>query len=169
VGRRLELAINVSSLLILVTIAVMIRLPHASSAAPARPLYQVGDLLQIPGLHVGKASQTLVLVVSPSCHFCEASMPFYKSLGQARAASSQVQIIAAGPDEVADTRANFASHGVVIDDAIRVSLSDLKVTGTPTAILVDRSGTIIELWRGQLDGQGERSVEAALGLTNAGS
>jgi len=109
--------------------------------------------------------RALVLALSPTCHFCNDSMPFYKQLlDQRNQKGSAVKVIAAvpGDDVKSDEEKNFTSHGIQPDSIIAVDFKKIKVPGTPTVLLVDNQGKILDVWVGKLDGSREREVLARL-------
>jgi hypothetical protein len=50
--------------------------PSGPRTPPARPMYQLGEKIQMPGVDFGQAVRTVVLVVRKGCRFCDESMPF---------------------------------------------------------------------------------------------
>jgi thioredoxin-related protein len=111
------------------------------------------------------ADRALVLALSPTCHFCNDSMPFYKQLvDQRNQKGSAVKVIAAVPKDEAksDEEKNFASHGLQPDALVAVDFAKIKVPGTPTLFLVDNQGKVLDVWVGKLDESREREVLARL-------
>jgi len=109
--------------------------------------------------------KALVMAISPTCHFCTDSMPFYKQLLDKRNQSqSPLKVIAAVPDAKAEAaeQANLAEHGVQPDALVHVDFSKIKVPGTPTLLLVDDRGKVLNVWVGKLDESREREVLAQL-------
>jgi hypothetical protein len=47
---------------------------------------------------------------------------------------------------------------VAVDDILNLSLADIKVTATPTLLLVDSSGKVKEVWVGKLNPAREKEV-----------
>lgn len=111
------------------------------------------------------AERTLVLAVSPQCHFCTESMPFYKRVVDERnKKGSAVKVVVAVP--AAEAREAEQKHltdaGVQNDALVTVDFSSIKVPGTPTLLLVDKQGKVLDVWVGKLDEDGEEDVIAAL-------
>jgi thioredoxin-related protein len=109
--------------------------------------------------------KALVVAVSPTCHFCNDSMPFYKQLIDKRNESnSPVKVIAAVPgDDAKEAEAkHFADAGTQPDAMVHVDFSTIKVPGTPTLLLVDNQGKVLDVWVGKLDPDREREVLAKL-------
>jgi thioredoxin-related protein len=109
--------------------------------------------------------KALVVALSPTCHFCNDSMPFYKQLVEKRNQSnSPVKVIAAVPAETAkpEEEKNLAANGVQPDAVVHVDFSKIKVPGTPTVLLVDNQGKVLDVWVGKLDESRESQVLASL-------
>src|SRR3954468_17207999 len=107
------------------------------------------------------ANRALFVAVSPTCHFCNDSLPFYKHLVDERnQKGSAVKFIAAVPSE--DTKApeseKFANAGVQPDNVVHLDFSSIKVPGTPTLMLVDNNGKVLNVWVGKLDEGSEKEV-----------
>jgi len=112
----------------------------------------------------GEHQSTLLLAVRKGCRFCDDSMPFYRRLVALRDQHQiDTELVAVFPDSEGE------AHGVLKDarlDSIvlasGVPLSRIKVTGTPTLILVDSRGVVSRAWSGELTPDGEEEVIKAL-------
>jgi hypothetical protein len=66
--------------------------------------------------------------------------------------------MALAPDPVEQTRFFLARLGVSIADVRQAPLASAGIRGTPTLVVVDRSGRVIRSWRGFLSPEGEQEV-----------
>jgi hypothetical protein len=93
-------------------------------------------------------------------------MPFYRRLTAVRAGDSgSSRIIAVGPETVEAIKGYFRQHGVPLEAAVTLQpghASRLKVSGTPTLILVDRNGSVLGVWIGKLKPEAESAVLSAV-------
>jgi hypothetical protein len=111
------------------------------------------------------SERTLVAAVAPGCHFCDESFPFYKTLIEQRnEKGSQVKFIAAvpGEDQKEPETAKLTGAGVTPDQMVAIDFNTIKVPGTPTLLLVDAKGKVLDVWVGKLDASGEKEVLARL-------
>jgi len=161
---KLDTAANVAIIVVcIIAAAILIRnnfFPPRPPGAPAEA--QKGESLPELRKAIPAGTQrALFLAVSPTCHFCNDSLPFYKQLMDRRnQAGSAVKVIAAVP---ADAEAkNFSSAGVTPDAVVHVDFSKIKVPGTPTLLLVDDQGKVLDVWVGKLDESREKQVLASL-------
>jgi thioredoxin-related protein len=102
-----------------------------------------------------------VVALSPTCHFCNESMPFYKKLIDERnSKSSTVKVIAAVPSDQAIQEENqkFAAAGVKPDQVVKMDFAAIKVPGTPTVLYVDNNGKVLDVWVGKQDAGGEKKI-----------
>lgn len=65
---------------VFLTLVAHDRLFRHSAPSPPTPTTLVGKTISLPGHHFPAQRDTLVLVVSTSCHFCNESLPFYRQL-----------------------------------------------------------------------------------------
>lgn len=49
-------------------------------------------------------------------------------------------------------------HGISADEIKQTSLNNINVRGTPTLIMVDRSGTVLQSWVGKLPPEKEAEL-----------
>lgn len=179
--RRLQLASSIAFLVLCLVgtalgIRELVRVPPppppqvanvaVPAARPPRPVYQPGERMQISGVNFAAADRTLMLVVQKGCSFCEVSMPFYQRLGADAAIAKRTRLVAVAPDEVTISQADFAKFGVRVDQVVQSSLSQIKVRGTPTAILVDRNGVIEQVLSGRLTESQEQALVDLLRATS---
>jgi hypothetical protein len=170
-AKRTEVLANVAFIVLCIILIVKAltgpaETPAAAAvraAAPApRPMYQPGETIAVPGVDFAKADRTLLLVIRSTCKYCTESMPFYKDLAGDRRPAGNVRIVALSPDEIPISHAYLGTYSVKLDEVVKVPLTALKVRGTPTAILVDKVGTVLNLWPGMLDAARQQEVLVAL-------
>jgi hypothetical protein len=98
-------------------------------------------------------------------------MPFYSTLLKRSIETGQkgrLQLAVVSMEPVETSRIYLEQHGLEIPTVTAVKRGDLKVSGTPTLLLVDRSGAVQRIWRGKLSPPQENEVlEAALGTSTA--
>jgi thioredoxin-related protein len=160
---------TVANIAIIVTCAVALALmvnrfffnkPTAPAGGP--PQVEVGEQFdQIRQVLPAGSQKALVVALSPTCHFCNESMPFYKRLIEERnQKGSGVKIIAAVPADAAkaEEAQKFAAAGVQPDSLVTVDFASIKVPGTPTIMLVDNQGKVLDVWVGKQDSGGEGKI-----------
>ena len=159
--KRIELLANVAIIVVALLLGgVLVKrylLPQAEST-PAQARIQPGTKLSVPGVEWGKNERTLLLVLSTSCHFCTESSPFYQRLAQEKARKGGVGLVAVMPQSVDESQKYLNDHGVSVDDIKQASLDTVQARGTPTLILADRTGTVVESWVGKLPAEKEAEV-----------
>jgi thioredoxin-related protein len=164
----LDTAANIAIILVCIIAAgILIRNnffpPRPPGAAPEAAKGET--LAELRGVVPAGSNKALVVAISPTCHFCNDSMPFYKRLMEQRNESnSPVKVIAAVPAAAAQAaeQQNLTEHGVKPDALVNLDFKKIKVPGTPTLILVDNQGKVLDVWVGKLDESHEREVLAKL-------
>lgn len=121
---------------------------------------------EIPGVDYKQTPRTLILALNVDCRYCTRSVPFYNSLAEARQQNTgQVNIVAAFINKDDGLVKSYVDEKRLSVEAIAgVDLDKLGVHTTPTLIMVDSAGKVLDSWRGELQPDGEREVFAALGL-----
>jgi hypothetical protein len=161
--RILETVANLSTILVSLLLSVVLvkvfLLPEVRPAASS-PRRQVarGTSLKgsLPGVDWAKNGRTLVLAISTRCHFCTDSAPFFQRISKERPASTR--LLAVLPQTVDESRKYLDQEGVRVDDVKQAQLDSIKVSGTPTLLLVDNAGTVAEAWVGKLEPTQEEDV-----------
>lgn len=153
--RFLEIAANLAILVVAIIIVgnlIWSRWkPKQQLEAP-----KVGSKVLLPGIKWDDGN-TLVMVLQKGCRYCEESAAFYRKLRDQRS-GSQPRMLAVVPGDKTDIGRYLSEQGVIVDDIIDVSLSDIHVSLTPTLLLVDRSGSVRDVWVGKLDAGKETEV-----------
>lgn len=97
-----------------------------------------------------RSNKTLLLVLSEACRFCDESAPFYRHLTNQFSDRQKLQFVAIFPQPLESASKHLSNLGVPIAEVRQVTPSSLGVTGTPTLILVDSAGKVIDSWVGKL-------------------
>jgi thioredoxin-related protein len=162
----LDTVANIAIIVVCVIAAVVLIRNQFFPAQPSMPgaaaAVKEGERFdQLKAVMPAGSNRALVVAVSPTCHFCNDSMPFYKKLiDQRNQQGSQVKVIAAVPNEEAKAEESqkFASAGANPDGMVHMDFSTIKVPGTPTLLLVDNDGKVLNVWVGKQDEKGEKEI-----------
>ena len=151
----------------LVAIGVLVKNYFAPSGAKTSVALTKGSVLQeIAGVDYKRAQRTLILGLNVDCRYCTRSVPFYNSLAQAKQENGgQFNLVAAFINKDPELVKSYVEQkGLSIQAIPGVDLDRIGVHMTPTLILVDSAGKVLDSWRGELQPDGERELFAALGL-----
>jgi hypothetical protein len=164
----LDVATNIIVVLFaVVAIGVLVKNSFRPQGAKATIAIKTGSVLpEIPGIDYRQASRTLILALNVDCRYCTRSVPFYNSLAEARQENAnQSNIVAAFINKDTALVKSYADEKQLSVHAVAgVDLDKLGVQTTPTLILVDSTGKVLDSWRGELRADGEREVFNALSL-----
>ena len=121
---------------------------------------------EIAGADYKQAPRTLILALNVDCRYCTRSVPFYNSLGEARQENAgKFNIVAAFINKDPGLVESYAEEKhLSVQTIAGVELEKLGVRLTPTIILVDSTGTVLDSWRGELQPDDEREVFESVGL-----
>ena len=151
----------------IVAIGVLVKSYFAPPGAkPSIAITKGSVFTEIAGVDYKQTPRTLILALNVDCRYCTRSVPFYNSLAEARQENAgRVNIVAAFINKDAELVKSYAEEKHLSVQAIAgVDLDQLGVQTTPTLIMVDSGGKVLDSWRGELQPDGEREVFAALGL-----
>lgn len=121
---------------------------------------------EIAGADYKQAPRTLILALNVDCRYCSRSVPFYNSLADARQENAgKFNIVAAFINKDPWLVQSYAeAKQLSVQTIAGVDLEKLGVHMTPTIILVDSAGRVLDSWRGELQQDDEREVFDSLGL-----
>jgi thioredoxin-related protein len=66
--------------------------------------------------------------------------------------------VAVLPQSTSDSQKYLNDLGVAVDDTKQAALAEVQVGATPTLILADQSGSVVESWVGKLPDEQEGDV-----------
>lgn len=123
----------------------------------------VGKSINLGDINWAENEKNLILVLNKNCRFCNESAPFYQRLTNDIAKQTNTRLIAVLPHEDEVNKQYLKEHSLEISNIINVSSLSVSVRSTPTLILVDNKGVIVEQWVGKLaNSDAENKVIAAL-------
>jgi len=159
---KIEAVANIIVIVLAVVVGSVFLKDRLSTVAPESNEVKAGDKLASPdGWDWAAHDQTLVLGLRKGCHFCEDSAPFYQRLTAQQQGGSNSTIVAVFPDAADAVKEVVQSERLRVHALAGVPLERLKISGTPTLLLVDRSGTVMNAWIGMLSPRQELEVMRA--------
>ena len=165
ISNKIEVVANVS----IIAAAIVFLLSMGwfflrNDAAVPRPRSAIekGTKLTLPNVDWSASPQTLLLVLSTKCKYCTVSAPFYRRLVDHAAVTRNTRLMAVFPQPVDESRAYLATNNVGIETLQQLQPASLGVKGTPTLILVDSNGAVIESWDGMIPPDAESQVLASV-------
>ena len=167
---RLETLANTAIIVLSVTVAAVLAKNYLLAPVSPGPLgIRKGQTFELPQeANFTTAESTLVVALSPGCSFCTQSLPFYRSLVTRRdsgKAPLRIVAVVARKGQIEDEQRILEEAGIHVDALLPADLAELGISGTPTLILVDRRGEVMEVWPGKLSEEREIRVLQSLGLT----
>jgi redoxin len=145
-----------------VTSTVQQGVPRNAESAPrspgARPGPAEGTQLSVAGINWSESSETILLALSNKCHFCTESAPFYQRLTRELAQQKDIRVIAVFPQDATEARKYLDEIGVPNLQVTQATLDSIGVRGTPTLVLVDKTGAVKKSWVGRLSAERESEV-----------
>lgn len=124
----------------------------------------VGDKINAPhGYDWHRNGETLLIAVRKGCVYCERSYPLYRRLENLeRDNQLKAHLLMVMPDDAVNGSALLSSQQIASESITNVPLNDIKVAGTPTLLLVDANGRLLQSWVGELDASKADALVAQL-------
>ncbi len=182
-GRRIETAANI--FIIVVSVLGSIALARnlipgmhkeknsAFRGVPSQPAKKtvsmnglappVGSSILLPGVAWRANERTLLLVLSTDCHFCSEGASFYRRVAN-EASPKRIGVIAAFPQDTGTGKRFLNDLIIPITNIVQTSLDAIHVKGTPTLILLDKKGLVMQTWLGRLPPELEQEVMDSMRL-----
>jgi rhodanese-related sulfurtransferase/thioredoxin-related protein len=162
----IERLLNIISLLVLVAVGVTVAMRHlrpASVSSPPVSNFVFGQVVPLPDVKLTQP-KTLVLVLSTTCHFCQASAPFYKRL-LAQQRDQHWEAVAIFPQSESSAVAYMNSHALAPTVTRHGDFNSLRIVATPTLMLLDNKGALLQQWIGQLTPEDQADVARHLDVS----
>lgn len=161
--KKLETAANLATLAVAGLLGYVLLDRYVLHKTPTAPVsIASGDKLALPDTDWARNGRTLVLVLQKGCHFCSESAPFYKKLVEQTEQPGKPHLIAVLPQNPKESADYLSSLGVPIGDVRQARLTDVRVHGTPTLLLVGSNGVVNRVWIGKLKPEKESEVLQSL-------
>lgn len=129
----------------------------SAGTAERHPVSPGTRVLPIDGVSFASASVTVALVVQSECRFCSDSMPFYRELSKLRA-KDKVQLVVLSRESLATTEHYLKARQLAVDRIAQLKGAEIPVSGTPTLLLIGKTGTVQDSWLGRLTPAQEEEV-----------
>lgn len=149
--KKLETIANLAIIVVaIVLLGVMIQRYWGTSEDLPKDEIKVGTTFGLTGVNWAENKQTLVLVLQENCRFCNESSPFYKKLVEKNQTSKTTKLVAVFSSPIEKAKAHLKEQGVEIAVVRQANSGMLGINGTPTLVLVDEQGKVVDSWVGKL-------------------
>jgi thiol-disulfide isomerase/thioredoxin len=157
-----------ASLVLAATLAITLafvswpRVASALGLEPAGPAaaYAPGATIDTPAAWHGRTAVTLVVFARAGCGACQKAEPYFTQLFAEL--NGRADVVVVGGRETADEDAAFARALGLGEAAFHVAPDGLRVRVTPTLVLVDRAGRVLDAWEGIGPVEKQTSITSAV-------
>jgi thiol-disulfide isomerase/thioredoxin len=119
------------------------------------------------GIDYTAAPQTLLLLMNTDCRYCKESLPFFEKLAMSNnktQVAKQTKIAAIFPNFLTQVREYVEQNELDFQTISSPDFPLVKMLGTPTLILTNSRGEILDFWIGKLSDESEQEVLKAVGF-----
>jgi thioredoxin-related protein len=160
--KKIEFVANIAIIVVAVLVCVVLvknyLLADRSKTDPRDMRVAAGTKLSLADVDWAKNGQTLLLVLQKGCRYCSESAPFYQRLVRETAGRENLRLIAVLPQETDEGKKYLSDLGLAIDEVRQAELDSVGVKGTPTLILINNAGVVVDSWVGKLPPEQESKV-----------
>jgi thioredoxin-related protein len=111
------------------------------------------------GINYGNSTRTLLIAMNTKCDYCSESVPFYNQLAELqRNRGEAFRTVAIFPNSSEEVRRYVEQKKLDVPTIAAADFQRLNLAGTPTMILVDSQGKVLDFWVGKLSANGEKEV-----------
>jgi len=160
-AKKIEVAANMGIVITAVLVAILFARNYMHRQADPQHVIATNTKFALKNVEWQANEKSLGFAVFTTCHFCTESAGFYRRLVE-ECKQQHVRTIAVLPQPFAESEAYLKGEGVTVDEIRQATLPDLEISGTPTLLLLDRSGLVKQVWLGKLQAEREGDVVAAL-------
>lgn len=154
-----NVAVIIVSCAVLISIVQTYRSNSVQTTSGVTVYKQGDDISRAVKVDFSKADRTILLAIRSDCKYCSASVPFYRRVVDRRKASAnKVQLVAAIWKNDVDADEYLRSKQLTFDSTVTLDEASLNISATPTLILADRAGKVMNMWVGRLPAEREREV-----------
>ncbi len=162
IAKKIEISANIAIIIVAIMIGVvLVQRYFFTPKAQAPSTIPIGAKLSLPNVDWAKNGRTLVLVLQEGCRFCTDSAPFYQRI-VTEATNTRISLVAVFPQPVEVGLRYLSDLKVPIRDVRQASLKSIGVQGTPTLLLINDNGEVINSWIGKLQPEKESDVLSRL-------
>jgi len=127
-------------------------------------------LAPLPSYDYGSATQYLLIAMNPNCSYCNEGMPFYRELTRLpQPPDHPTRIMASFQIPLEEANQYIKQQQFDINTVAAVDFRSINVSATPSIILIDSNGKIMDFWIGQLSEDAKQQVIKAITMPPAKS
>lgn len=158
--QKLQTLANLAILVVCTLMGMQIYrgLAYPGHAAPSG--VKPGTQVILPGVDWRANHKTVLVVLSPQCHFCSESAPFYRRLVKVHPEAGSIQFVAVMPTPIEASQEYLKNLKIPVSHVVQADASAWGVAGTPTLLLVTQEGKVEKAWTGKLTPAEEEEVIA---------
>ncbi len=165
VNRILEIGSNLAIIVLTIVLIGFVATRYFTTPIPSNSAkaegVKPGAVIPAGDLVWDKSDMNLVMVLSTACKYCNESAEFYRNLS-ARRTGSDVRLIGVLPQPKDEVTKYLGDQKIAVDEIITLNPGQIDVRGTPTLLLVNRNGVVLQVWNGKLPPEKEAEVMGRL-------
>ena len=155
-----------SSIAIVVTCGLLLwstlvaKTPSHSASSQAADGPTIGRKLELPATLSEKKRAVVLVAVKPGCRFCSASSAFYQHLEEVLTAQqSPLLAVAVDTHVPTDAGVDYVTQSLGLKTSpVALDFARAGLRGTPTLVMLDQQGIVLQRWIGQLPPAEEAKV-----------
>jgi hypothetical protein len=123
-----------------------------------------GDPIALRGIDWQANDRTMIFALQPNCGPTEDTLPLVRDI-LASILDSRIHAVLLSPHTLTEARAMAADYHLAFSDVRQQPFASLKIPGSPTLLLVDNRGRLVQAWVGALSRSAEDDIFGRLAVT----
>lgn len=163
-SNRIEAVANLAIIALAIMLAVVllsryfVSSPPAAASSQPSPVIKPGTELSYAKVDWKKNEKSLVMVLSTTCKYCSDSAQFYKRLTEKTSTEPSLGTVAVFPQKVGESAIYLKEKEIKVGQILEAEPSEFSVRGTPSLLLVNKDGVVLDSWVGKLTPEKEQEV-----------
>jgi thioredoxin-related protein len=149
---RAEFVANISLIISCAVFLVFLMTSYLSPRNGLQPTISssLGRTLSAEEIDWSQSERTLVIFFQKGCRFCEESISFYHRITREFLSESSLRIVVGFPNNLDDNTLYLREKTIDVKQVKELPFNKFGVQGTPTLLLVNRNGVVVNQWVGKL-------------------
>lgn len=158
----IEVTTNIAVLLVAVVLLgnfAWVRLSKQPMPRAEGGLRKGDEFSLLPGVDYSKSPKTLLIALSTKCDHCTETIPFWKRVFETNIENKNgTRFVAVFPETAVEVGRYLHEQQLGLNTIPGINYKAINLPGTPSAVLLDNEGKIVNFWIGKPSKDAEQEI-----------